>query len=48
MSTPLVIIVTLIYAGVAFDQMFMKSNINVAVMFTGYAIANLGILGVVK
>jgi len=47
MSTPLVIIVTLIYLGVALDQ-FIKGSYSVGTMFSGYALANLGILGVVK
>ena len=43
MSTPLIIISTLIYLGVALDQ-FIKGNIGPAVMFLGYTVGNCGIL----
>jgi hypothetical protein len=43
MSTPLIIISTLIYLGVALDQ-FMKGQTGPAVMFLGYTIGNCGIL----
>ena len=43
MSTPLIVIVTLIYAGVAIDQA-VHGSWGGAVMFFGYAVANLGVL----
>lgn len=47
MSNWLVIAVTLAYVGVCVEQ-FFKGNMPVALMFAGYSIANLGILGVTK
>jgi hypothetical protein len=47
MSTPLIIISTLIYLGVAIDQ-FMKGSTGPAIMFVGYTIGNLGILLTVR
>ena len=47
MSTPLIIISTLIYLGVAIDQYF-KSNAGPAIMFLGYTIGNCGILLTVR
>jgi hypothetical protein len=47
MSTPLIILSTLIYLGVALDQ-FMKGAVGPAVMFLGYTIGNCGILLTVR
>jgi hypothetical protein len=47
MSTPLIIISTLIYLGVAVDQ-YMKGAVGPAVMFLGYTIGNYGILLTVR
>jgi len=47
MSTPLIIISTLIYLGVALDQ-FIKGNTGPAIMFLGYTIGNCGILLTVR
>lgn len=47
MSTPLIIISTLIYVGVAIDQL-LKGSVGPAVMFLGYTIGNLGILLTVR
>jgi hypothetical protein len=47
MSTPLIIISTLIYLGVAIDQ-YMKGAVGPAVMFLGYTIGNCGILLTVR
>jgi len=46
MSLPLLIVVTIIYAGVAFDQ-FCKGSVGTGWMFTGYTIANLGLMKLV-
>jgi hypothetical protein len=46
-STPLIWIVTAIYAYVSFDQ-FRQGNVGGAVMFCGYCVANFGILFFVK
>jgi len=47
MSTPLIIISTLIYLGVSVDQ-FMKGAVGPAIMFLGYTIGNCGILLTVR
>jgi hypothetical protein len=47
MSTPLILISTLIYLGVAIDQ-FFKGSMGPAVMFLGYTIGNVGILFTVR
>ena len=47
MSTTLVILVTLAYLFTAIDQ-GLKGNYNITIMFTGYAIANLGIINVLS
>jgi len=47
MSTPLILISTLIYLGVAIDQ-FSKGSVGPAVMFLGYTIGNVGILFTVR
>lgn len=47
MSAPLIILVTLIYAGVAIDQA-MQGSWGGAVMFAGYALANCGVLAVLQ
>jgi hypothetical protein len=47
MSTPLIIISTLIYLGVAVDQ-FMKGAMGPGIMFVGYTVGNLGILLTVR
>lgn len=47
MSTWLVIAVTLAYVWVAIEQ-YALGNLYVGIMFSGYAFANLGILGVTK
>ena len=41
MSGPLVVVVGLIYLGVAIDQ-FIKGNMPMALVFTGYAFSNVG------
>lgn len=41
MSGPLVILVGLIYAGIAVDQL-IKGNIAMCAVFVGYAFANAG------
>jgi hypothetical protein len=47
MSTPLIIVSTLIYFGVAVDQL-MKGSMGTGIMFVGYTIGNLGILMMVR
>lgn len=47
MSTPLIVVSTLIYLGVAIDQL-MKGSVGTGVLFVGYTIANIGILMVVR
>jgi hypothetical protein len=47
MSTPLIIISTLIYLGVAVDQ-FMKGAIGPGIMFLGYTVGKCGILLTVR
>lgn len=47
MSTPLIIISTLIYLGVAIDQLY-KGSMGTGIMFVGYTIGNIGILMTVR
>lgn len=47
MSTWLVYAVTAAYASVAVDQ-FIKDNMPGAIMYAGYAIANIGVIGMLK
>jgi len=47
MSTPLIILSTMIYLGVAIDQ-YVKGNVGPAIMFLGYTIGNCGILLTVR
>ena len=47
MSTWLVVLVTLAYVGTAIEQA-LKGNMNTAIMFSGYAIANLGVINVLS
>ena len=47
MSTPLIWIVTAIYAYVSIDQ-FRLGNVGGGVMFAGYSFSNFGILFFVK
>lgn len=47
MSSWLVVITGLIYAGCAVDQL-KKGAVGESIMFLGYAIGNIGILLVVK
>ena len=47
MSGGLLGIVTLMYMGVAADQ-FAKGNPWMGLVWAGYALANIGMLGVVK
>jgi hypothetical protein len=47
MSSWLVGLMGLVYLGVAIEQ-FMKGGYGQGIMFTGYAIGNVGILLVVK
>ena len=47
MSTPLILLSTLIYLGVAIDQ-FFKGSVGPAIMFLGYTIGNVGILLTVR
>jgi len=47
MSTPLIVISTLIYLGVAVDQL-LKGHTGPAIMFLGYTIGNCGILLTVR
>ena len=42
MSGWLIILVTVIYAGIAVEQLF-KGNIPMAVVYAGYAFANIGL-----
>ena len=42
MSGWLIILVTVIYAGIAVDQLF-KGNIPMGVVYAGYAFANIGL-----
>lgn len=47
MSTPLIIAVTFAYVGVAVSES-LKGNWPMAVVFSGYSIANLGFIMGVK
>lgn len=47
MSNLFLAIVTVLYAGVAADQL-MKSEYAMAMVWSGYAMANIGFLFVVK
>jgi hypothetical protein len=42
MSGWLIILVTVIYSGIAVEQLF-KGNIPMAVVYAGYAFANIGL-----
>ena len=42
MSGWLIILVTVIYAGIAVEQ-FYKGNIPMAIVYAGYAAANIGL-----
>ena len=42
MSGWLIILVTVIYAGIAVEQLF-KGNIPMGVVYSGYAFANIGL-----
>ena len=43
MSPPLIIIVTLIYLGVAVSE-YSNGRKGLAIMFVGYALANIGLI----
>lgn len=43
MSTPLIALVTLIYVGVAVSELYVGRP-GMAVVFGGYALANLGLI----
>lgn len=43
MSTPLIIVVTLIYMGVSVSEL-LASRYGTALMFFAYALANIGII----
>lgn len=47
MSGWLIAAVTLAYIGVAFDQ-FQKGNLPMALVWVGYAIANIGMIWALK
>jgi hypothetical protein len=47
MGKGMVILVTLLYVGTAIDQA-LKKDWGTAIMFTGYAFANLGLLMVME
>lgn len=47
MSFALLAIVTLIYASIAVSRAITK-DWNMAIVFTGYALANVGLLGAMK
>ena len=47
MSAWLLVIVTLIYASIAVSRMAAK-DWNMAIVFAGYAMANIGLLGAMK
>ncbi len=46
MSLPLLILVTIIYAGVTIDNA-LKGNMGIAIMFAGYTVANIGVMKLV-
>lgn len=43
MSKPLIIVTGLIYAYVAAEQFLRFGNVGAAIMFSGYAVANIGV-----
>ena len=43
MSTTLLVIVTLIYGGIALSSI-LEGKLSMAIIFSGYAFANLGLL----
>lgn len=47
MSTPLVVLVTVAYLVTAVEQ-FIHKNYPVGLMFTGYTLANLGVMSILK
>lgn len=47
MSVPLIALVTIAYFGVSLDQLW-KGNEWMALVWLGYAIANVGMMGALK
>ena len=47
MSGKLIFVVTVLYLGVAIDQA-NKGNLWMALVWTGYAIANIGMMGALR
>jgi len=47
MSTPLIILVTFIYAYVALQQ-YMVGNNAMGITYFGYAVANIGLIAALK
>ena len=47
MSWPLIALCTLIYVGVAIDQ-FRRGNAPMAIVYGGYAVANIGMIWALK
>lgn len=45
MTSPFLIgVVTLLYIGVAVNELFMKQNIGACIVWSGYAFANIGLI----